>query len=109
MSQPSQALYDEADTDGLVVFGSRVIVYTMSGRLVLALTTEQDNSISELIDYCLRKCAANEAMPQVCVGLQWKPLVSIPSLVGLNLVQLHWFQFQYRLMMVLFPFEDGLL
>ena len=87
MNQPSQALYDEADTDGLVVFGSRVIVYTMSGRLVLALTTEQDNSISELIDYCLRKCAANEAIPQVCVGLQWKPPVQIPSPVGLNLRQ----------------------
>ena len=59
----------EADTDGFVVLGSRVIVYTMSGRVVLALTTEQDNSISELTDYCFRKCAANEAMPQVCVSL----------------------------------------
>ena len=49
----------EADTDGFVVLGSRVIVYTMSGRVVLALTTEQDN-----YDF-VRKCAANEAMPQV--------------------------------------------
>ena len=51
----------EADTDGFVVLGSRVIVYTMSGRVVLALTTEQDN-----YDF-VRKCAANEAMPQVWV------------------------------------------
>ena len=77
----------EADTDGFVVLGSRVIVYTMSGRVVLALTTEQDNSISELTDYCFRKCAANEAMPQVCVRLEWKPPVPIRSRVGLNLRQ----------------------
>ena len=83
----SNILAYEADTDGFVVLGSRVIVYTMSGRVVLALTTEQDNSISELTDYCFRKCAANEAMPQVCVRLQWKPPVPIRSPVGLNLRQ----------------------
>ena len=87
MKQPSEAFYDTADIDGVVVHGSLVIVNTMAGRQVLALTTEQDNSLSELIEYCRRKCASNEAIPQVCVGLQWKPPVPIPSPAGFNLRQ----------------------
>ena len=62
---------------GLVVQGSEVTIRTVSGRPVLAMTTEKYQAMFELIAYCRSTCAASENVPEVCVDLRWKPPVRI--------------------------------
>ena len=63
--------------DGPVVQGSEVTVRKTSGQPVLVMTTDSDQSISHLTEYCRRKCALSETIPEVCVSLIWEPPVPI--------------------------------
>ena len=71
---------------GLVVQGSEVTIRTLSGRSILVLTTESDQSISDLTEYCRRMCASSQTIPEVCVALIWKPPVRMERPAGFNLI-----------------------
>ena len=62
---------------GVVLQGSEVTIRKLSGRLVLAMTTENNQSITRLTEFCRCMCASSENIPEICAYLIWKPPVRI--------------------------------
>ena len=61
------------ETDGTILMGAIVEIYSMSGETILQTETGQDMLCSEFCQYFSRRCAVVVDIPYLCAKLVWKP------------------------------------
>ena len=70
---PRRLTCDKEPSDGIISKGTFIQVKLISTRVILSMTTENDERCSSLISRIVQQCATEEDVPRLCIKLCWEP------------------------------------